>query len=101
MFGGTVKKEDISEDEAIAEDLSPKHETVSVQTEKCQHDKFAQLFEGFSQKQIQSLMNRLIEFLLKNAPCNALGSEYGTEDISKKVNMILFPCSVKYVQIAD
>eukprot|EP00092_Neocalanus_flemingeri_P013056 GFUD01014070.1.p1 GENE.GFUD01014070.1~~GFUD01014070.1.p1 ORF type:complete len:372 (+),score=131.29 GFUD01014070.1:128-1117(+) len=49
----------------IPEDLSAKHRTVSVQTETCIQDKFEQIFEGFSQTQIKSLMNILVQYVLK------------------------------------
>eukprot|EP00092_Neocalanus_flemingeri_P039151 GFUD01042613.1.p1 GENE.GFUD01042613.1~~GFUD01042613.1.p1 ORF type:complete len:351 (-),score=141.82 GFUD01042613.1:63-1043(-) len=49
----------------MPEDLSAKHRTVSVQTETCIHDKFEQIFEGFSQTQIKSLMNILVQYVLK------------------------------------
>ena len=49
----------------MPEDLSAKYKSVSVQTENCHQDKFKQLFEGFSQNQIGSLMHLLIQFLTK------------------------------------
>ena len=53
-----AKMEDDSLD--MPEDLSAKHRTVSVQTDTCLQDKFEEIFQDFSRKQIRSLMNVLL-----------------------------------------
>ena len=51
--------------EDIPEDLSVKHKTVSVQTEMSIQDKLEEIFEGFSQNQIQFFMEILSNFKSK------------------------------------
>ena len=48
----------------MPEDLSAKQRNVSVQTETCLQNKFEELCEGFSQQQIRSLMNVLVQFVM-------------------------------------
>ena len=52
----TVKQE-------MPEDLSAKYKTVSVQTEKWGKYNFENLFDGFSQKQMKTLMDILAMFV--------------------------------------
>ena len=59
----TAEMEDDSLD--MPEDLSTKHRTVSVQTDTSLQDKFEEIAKGFSRKQIRSLMNVLVTFVLK------------------------------------
>ena len=57
------KEHEMIEDcEDMPEDLSVKHRTVSVQTETFIQDKLEEIFEGFSQNQIQFFMEILSNF---------------------------------------
>ena len=78
----TIKTENI--DIEMPEDLSAKYRSVSVQTEKCQ-DKFGQLLEGFSQKQVRSFMNVLVQIVLKRDGESVFSPELVCTDNSTKV----------------
>ena len=49
----------------MPEDLSVKYRIVSVQTETCLQDSFERIIAGFSQKQLGSLMNVLVQCVSK------------------------------------
>ena len=49
----------------MPEDLSVKYKIVSVQTEKWGKYNFVNLFDGFSQKQMKTLMDILVVFVEK------------------------------------
>ena len=57
----TVKQEIMD----MPEDLSAKYKSVSVQTEKWGKYNFEDLFDGFSQKQMKTLMDILTMFVSK------------------------------------
>ena len=57
----TVKQEIMD----MPEDLSAKYKSVSVQTEKWGKYNFENLFDGFSQKQMKTLMDILVVFVAK------------------------------------
>jgi hypothetical protein len=57
----TVKQEIMD----MPEDLSAKYKSVSVQTEKWGKYNFEDLFDGFSQKQMKSLIGILDRFVAK------------------------------------
>ena len=54
----------------MPEDLSTKQRTVSVQTETCNQERFEQIFDGFSHKQIRYFMDILIHFASKKGNGN-------------------------------
>ena len=80
-------EEMLEDSEDMPEDLSTKHRTVSVQTETCDQERFEQLFDGFSQDQINYFMNILIHFASKKDLGN-LKNELTT--FYKKVEQVTF-----------
>ena len=85
----TAEMEDDSLD--MPEDLSTKHRTVSVQTDTSLQDKFEEIAKGFSRKQIRSLMNVLVTFVLKEDDGNIQEKlEDRLRNFSKNSEQVIF-----------
>ena len=57
----------------MPQDLSAKYKSVSVQTDKCGENNVEELFEGFSQMQIRTVMDILVQFV-KNKDSESIAS---------------------------
>ena len=75
----TVKQEIMD----IPEDLSAKYKNVSVQTEKWGKYNFENLFDGFSQKQMKTLMDILVVFVAKKEDEKIIDTEQLAEGYCK------------------
>ena len=67
------------------EDLSVKHRSVAVQTDKKEQDKFLELFDVFTEKQLRTMINILVNLV------NQRRESKKNLDIQEEVNMSQIP----------